>query len=381
MLTRLEDGTKTQLNWLPAVAWNAHDALLAGLVLHNSVLPLRNWEWMAMPLWSASRSELAGIGRASFKMGNGRFEAQIRKFAQEGIANVYDIDYFRSSLQYMHRFNANPGIPLRSKLSVSLIDVRERSKGLGIDPGFAPNPTTNRQAVRLNYTIDRERGNLQQNGELRITAAGSEVWLGGAYGGCNSFFRGLLLPELNARSLTVETIWEGRKEVNRRGLGWDWRVYAAHSFGSVWVYPLMNAGIAGNTDMFKDHAFLGRGRDGLLSRIIAREQGGLSIMDVPYSSNADAFQTRLDQMLSARVSRDLTKRLSLYGGGLIGREMDLFTAGLEVKVLFLKVQLPVIQRLNGFSTLNFKGATTFSVVMNLEKLSPYQLLRRGDLIN
>jgi hypothetical protein len=190
-----------------------------------------------------------------------------------------------------------------------------------------------------------------------------------------------LLPELNARSLTLETIWEGRKEVNRRGLGWDWRVYAAQSFGSVLVYPLMNAGIAGNTDMFKDHAFLGRGRDGLLSRIIAREQGGLSIMDVPYSSNADAFQTRLDQMLSARVSRDLTKRLSLYGGGLIGREMDLFTAGLEVKVLFLKVQLPVIQRLNGFSTLNFKGATTFSVVMNLEKLSPYQLLRRGDLIN
>jgi len=61
--------------------------------------------------------------------------------------------------------------------------------------------------------------------------------------------------------------------------------------------------------------------------------------------------------------------------------MDLFTAGLEVKVLFLKVQLPVIQRLNGISTLNFKGGTTFSVVMNLEKLSPYQLLRRGDLIN
>ena len=179
----------------------------------------------------------------------------------------------------------------------------------------------------------------------------------------------------------MEAIWEGRKDVNRRGLGWNWRVYAAQSFGSVWIYPLMNAGIAGNTDMFKDHAFLGRGMDGLLSRIIAREQGGLSIMDIPYSSNADAFQTRVDQMLSARVSRDLTKRLSLYGGGLIGREMDLFTAGLEVQVLFLKVQLPVIQRLNGISTLNFKGGTTFSVVMNLEKLSPYQLLRRGDLIN
>jgi len=385
MLTRLEDGTKTQLNWLPAVAWNAHDGLLAGLVLHNSVLPLRNWEWMAMPLWSASRSELAGIGRASFKMGNGRLEAQIRKFAQEGIANIYDIDYFRSSLQYMHRFNANPGIPLKSELSVSLIDVRERTRGLGIDPGFAPNPTTNRQAVRLNYTIENKRGNLQQNGELRITAAGSESWLWGAYGthngGRNSFFSSPIWPELIDRSLTVEAIWEGRKDVNRRELGWNWRVYAAQSFGSVWVYPLMNAGIAGNTDMFKDHAFLGRSRDGLLSRIIAREQGGLSIMDVPFSSNADAFQIRVDQMISARVSRDLTKRLSLYGGGLIGRDMDLFTAGLEVEVLFVKFQLPVVQRLNGFSTLNFKGRTTFSVVMNLEKLSPYQVLRRGNLIN
>ena len=104
-------------------------------------------------------------------------------------------------------------------------------------------------------------------------------------------------------------------------------------------------------------------------------------MDVPFSSNADAFQIRVDQMISARVSRDLTKRLSLYGGGLIGRDMDLFTAGLEVEVLFVKFQLPVVQRLNGFSTLNFKGRTTFSIVMNLEKLSPYQVLRRGNLIN
>jgi hypothetical protein len=86
-------------------------------------------------------------------------------------------------------------------------------------------------------------------------------------------------------------------------------------------------------------------------------------------------------MVSARVSRDLTKRLSLYGGGLIGRGMELITAGLEVEVLFLKIQLPVVQRLNGFSTLNFKGRATFSIMMNLEKLSPYQLLRRGDLIN
>lgn len=381
MLTRLEDGSKTQLNWLPAVAWNAHDQLLAGFVLHNSVLPLRNWEWMAMPLWSTSRSELAGTGRISLKKGNGRFEAQIRKFAQEGIESLCNLDYFRSSLRYMHRFNRNPGTPLRSDLSVALIDLRERSIGLGNDPEFVFNPANNRQALRLNYRINSKRGNLEQQGELRITAAGSEARdLGG--GGINaSFFGEPLLPELKNKSLTLEATWKGRKEVNRKGRGWNWRVYAAESFGSVWVYPLMNAGMTGYQDNFKDHLFIGRNEDGLLGRIIAREQGGLPIMDAPYSSNADLIQTRVDAMVSARFSRDLTKRIRVYGGGLIGNGMELLTAGLEMEVLFVKVQLPIVQRINGFSDLNFKNQVAFSIVMNLEDLSPYQLLRRGELIN
>ena len=81
---RLEDGSKTQVNWLPALGWNAHDELLAGFVVHNSVLPLRNWEWMAMPLWSTENATLAGIGRVSFKKGNGRWEGKLRKFATQG---------------------------------------------------------------------------------------------------------------------------------------------------------------------------------------------------------------------------------------------------------------------------------------------------------
>jgi hypothetical protein len=104
-------------------------------------------------------------------------------------------------------------------------------------------------------------------------------------------------------------------------------------------------------------------------------------MDAPYSSNADLIQTRVDAMVSARFSRDLTKRIRVYGGGLIGNGMELLTAGLEMEVLFVKVQLPIVQRINGFSDLNFKNQVAFSIVMNLEDLSPYQLLRRGELIN
>ncbi|MBL6866072.1 MAG: M1 family metallopeptidase [Flavobacteriales bacterium] len=381
LLTRLEDGSRTQLNWLPAVAWNRCDGFLAGFAIHNSVLPLRDWEWMAMPLWSTNRSQLAGVGRASFKKGKGRWEVQVRKFATEGIESVYNVDFLRSSLGYTHRFNRNPGNPLKSTLSLALIDVRERAQGIGIDPGFAPQPDFTRQAFRLNYSIVHQRGNVKQSGEVRVTAAGAETLLS-AYGHSKpSFFGSPILPELIDQSIALEAIWRGRVEVNRKGRGWDWRVYAGKSFGSVWVYPLMSAGITGDKDNLKDHVFLGRNSFGLLSRIIARQQGGLTMMDVPYSSNSDEIQTRVDQMVSARISRDLTKRISVYGGGLIGTGVELASVGLEMNLSFVKLQLPVAQWLNGFTTFNFNGRTAFGIVLNLEDLSPYQLLRSGRLLN
>ena len=381
MLTRLEDGSKTQVNWLPALGWNAHDELLAGFVVHNSVLPLRNWEWMAMPLWSTENATLAGIGRVSFKKGNGRWEGQLRKFATQGIEGVYALDYLRSSVRYLHRFNQNPGTPLSSDLSVSLIDVREQPAGIGIDPGFAPYLDTLRQALRLNYRINSNRGNLKQQGELRITAGGVGLKNWGELIRWAGLFEAPLFPKLTDQSITVEAMWKGRKEVNRKGRGWGWRIYAGKAFGASNVYPLMTAGITGATDNFKDHLFFGREQYDLLSRIIAREQGGLPIMNVLLSSNADVMQMPVNGMVSGRISRNVTKRIHAYGGGLVASNMRLATLGLEMDLRFMKVQLPLVQWLDGFTSLNFKGQTAFSIVLNLEDLSPYQLLRSGQLLN
>jgi hypothetical protein len=86
-------------------------------------------------------------------------------------------------------------------------------------------------------------------------------------------------------------------------------------------------------------------------------------------------------MVSARISRDLTKRISVYSGGLMGRGVELASVGLEMNLSFAKLQLPVAQWCNGFTTFNFNGRTAFSIVLNLEDLSPYQLLRSGQLLN
>ena len=137
-----------------------------------------------------------------------------------------------------------------------------------------------RQALRLNYRINSNRGNLKQQGELRITAGGVGLKNWGELIRWAGLFEAPLFPKLTDQSITVEAMWKGRKEVNRKGRGWGWRIYAGKAFGASNVYPLMTAGITGATDNFKDHLFFGREQYDLLSRIIAREQGGLPIMNV-----------------------------------------------------------------------------------------------------
>jgi hypothetical protein len=52
MLTRLENPDKTQVFWLPALGWNAHNGLMAGVTLHNMALPPRDFTYQWTPLFS-----------------------------------------------------------------------------------------------------------------------------------------------------------------------------------------------------------------------------------------------------------------------------------------------------------------------------------------
>ena len=54
MLTRLENPEKTHVFWAPALGWNAHNGLMGGVVLHNLMLPPRDFTYQWTPLLSTS---------------------------------------------------------------------------------------------------------------------------------------------------------------------------------------------------------------------------------------------------------------------------------------------------------------------------------------
>ena len=140
---------------------------------------------------------------------------------------------------------------------------------LALTRASPPYLDTLRQALRLNYRINSNRGNLKQQGELRITAGGVGLKNWGELIRWTGLFEAPFFPKLTDQSIAVEAMWSGRKEVNRKGKGWGWRLYASQAFGASNVYPLMTAGITGSTDNFKDYLFFGREQYDLLSRIIA----------------------------------------------------------------------------------------------------------------
>jgi hypothetical protein len=93
--TRLEDGSKTQIFWLPAVAWNQHNGLMMGATFHNSTLPLRNFEWRVTPLFSRVGEEneptLSGLANISYSSGPWNMNINGRLF--ENIGNLSRVSF------------------------------------------------------------------------------------------------------------------------------------------------------------------------------------------------------------------------------------------------------------------------------------------------
>jgi hypothetical protein len=379
LLTRLDDGTKTQLGWLPATGWNKQDGFMMGAALHNTVLPLRDFEWMAMPLYAFGSKQVNGMARLSLKRNAWRFEGTGRSFSDAFISDYFDVRYGRHELKAIRSFNHNPADPNRARLELSAIDMRSLG-GYGadvIDPGFAPVTSEYRQALRLVYTLERSNVRTQQSLRLRGT------WAGRAYDEYNQYLFASyatpgLFPQHSDKGSVWEATWEGQREINRNGAKWSWRCYAAASHGDHNVYNLQTMGINGQNDLLRDHLVFSRSNDSFAGRVVAQEQGGLALLGGTEFSNHP-----VRSLVTVKVARSLFAGISAYGGGVFSSGQEGAVAGLEWAARICKIQVPMVTFIpagNAWYTLANTGAPAVTMVLNLERLSPYQALRGGKFM-
>ena len=117
MLTRLENPEKTHVFWAPALGWNAHNGLMAGVALHNLMLPPRDFTYQWTPLLSKSSDgmDFGGILRLDWRKRDWHVGIRSSRFrASEALQFRPETDtqpsepLTRTSWELERLLNANP---------------------------------------------------------------------------------------------------------------------------------------------------------------------------------------------------------------------------------------------------------------------------------
>jgi hypothetical protein len=67
-LGSLERSDRTQIFWSPVMGWNNYNHFMFGAAFYNTIFPQKKFEYILMPLYSASSNSLAGYANLKYRM-------------------------------------------------------------------------------------------------------------------------------------------------------------------------------------------------------------------------------------------------------------------------------------------------------------------------
>ena len=134
----------TELNYLPALAWNSYDKLMMGMLLYDPPLPPDKFDYFLSPLYSIGTNNFGGKGHAAFNMyPNHLFQEIQMKISGKrfGYSDYYNESYNQLQGELNFRFSNNqyttPGcneIKLKSTYATDIVDILGRIHGLEEQP-------------------------------------------------------------------------------------------------------------------------------------------------------------------------------------------------------------------------------------------------------
>ena len=424
-LTRLENPDETQLFYFPVVGWNNQNRFMAGVHLHNTTLPTRDWEFALTPMYSFSNGTLNGFARASYFKGPMEVNLYTRKFRRlPAFESFFDgwtepVDYYRSGVEAIHTFNNRPNSPWSSELTIELGHLIDEMSYLDIDVDFSINGSITRTSrVRdeqmqvllpsVAYSATREGVVVDHAFVARLRGAFSNTGQDAQY---------------------AEVIYEGGWTYNQKGKELTWRVFGGltdsdkYFSRSQTLFPnffqLTGLGTLGATDVASDYLFFDRrlpepfiGLDtyehSIEGRQIVNNQGGLRIPVFTDSWMATAvveYDLPIGLPISVFAGGIIYEEFtgiedwgpSDFAGGIIyeeftgievwgpseeGRILGDYSAGVTINLAkdVLEIHVPLLNSLmyQG-TTSDFNPLELIMFEFNIDRLNPHKLLRSIDL--
>lgn len=167
ILSRLENGERTQVYWMPVTAWNAINGLMVGGAFHNTSLPPKDFEWMATPMVSLpaydNEVQLTGVARMALYKGPWTAKLNASRFSTLEFTDLEMMDFFinespkpmnRVQLSLDKKFNKVVNSNWKSNAGLSAVYL----EGFMDSDNYIRNPR--RMAYSLDFSADKLRGKV-----------------------------------------------------------------------------------------------------------------------------------------------------------------------------------------------------------------------------
>lgn len=275
ILPKVNTTNRSMLFITPALAWNNYDKFMPGLVVSNSLLPFKNFEYYLAPLYSSGNKTLSGNGiiKYSFYPSHSvfheiRIDNSFRKFAyledtyksesQSLITDLFAYSRYSPSLIFYLK-KKFPRSQIQQAIQLSSIHLWEENAQYNLEasPSFAKKETAYTDFYRANYVYKDKRA--------------LDPW---------SLF---VQAEFNKEVAKAETELKYRISYKVKNKGADIRVFGGYTFcdnadGAYGFFLSDRNGVRGSNDYAYDEWYLGRSEtDGFLFSQMALRQGAFKM--------------------------------------------------------------------------------------------------------
>jgi len=369
-LSSLENPDKTQIFWTPVVGWNQYDHFMPGLAVYNGLIPARQLEYIAMPLYSTSTNTVLGLAKLGYNwlpkgqtFQNIRLTVAASRYSNgsqrvttlEGVTNNNDVqaNKIKAELGFtLRNSNArskvvNQILLTKYELLFTTLAKNEFSQGSG--------PTAVIAEVEEDYYVNRIA--FSHSNRRTLNPYSFEV-------------------RIEQSDKFVKAAIEGAYHVTyRKGRGLDIRLFSGRFLFN--EFPDLDDKFAfsmhGNRDYLYDHILLGRAETGgTLGAQFVRNDGGFKnavVMD-----NAQSWLTAIN--IQSSTLKGLP--ISLYAdfGWSSGKSKTLIVgagAALVIVPNFLEIYFPIYTS-TGLPFTRYEKNIRF--VFNVAAMNPFELLRK-----
>lgn len=347
--TGLDQGKKTQINWLPSLKYNAYDGVLLGMVFYNKTLLPKRWEYRIGPEYSTNTGQLTGMG--SIKYYHPLSSGWLQAF-NVGLYGKYF--HYDENLAY-RRLSPGMNLYIRKSSPRSTVQQSIRLRGVSVQrelrPEDALKPVTETNA---DYFITDLRYRREEQDILAPSFLEADLQVSSRFTKVSASFRQrFMLP-------------------NRQWLGI--RVFAGAFVHNIQPegQPFFAFGMSGTQDYLYDYSFIGRSdSSGIWSQQFFISDGGFKTSTQVYSDT---------WLASVSANVPIWKGIGLFGDmGYAGRQQQLYwDYGIRLCIVpdFLEFYFPIQSNLTTHITQpNYISQVRF--ILNLDQDDIIQRARRG----